>query len=44
VRLTFPQGPGTLEAVAIYEVRDGKITKVWFRRGETKLDQPTRNP
>lgn len=38
VRLTLPQGPGTVEAIAIYEVRDGKITKVWFRYGERKLD------
>ena len=38
VRLTFPQGPGTVEAIAIYEVRDGKITKVWFRYGDRKLD------
>ena len=40
VRLTFPQGPGTVEAVAIYEVRDGKITNVWFRYGERKVDAP----
>ena len=38
VRRTYPQGPGTIEAIAIYEVRDGKITNVWFRRGEPKLD------
>ena len=38
VRVTFPDGPGTVEAVAIYEVRDGKIATVWFRRGERKLD------
>ena len=38
VHLTLPQGPGTLEAIAIYEVRDGKITKVWFRYGDRKLD------
>ena len=38
VRLTTSQGPGTLEAVAIYEVSDGKITKVWFRVGERKLE------
>ena len=38
VRVTFPDGPGTVEAVAIYEVRDGKIAAVWFRRGERKLD------
>lgn len=38
VRLTLPEGPGTVEAAAIYEVRDGKITAVWFRYGERKLD------
>ena len=38
VRLTLPEGAGTVEAIAIYEVANGKIAKVWFRRGETKLD------
>ena len=38
VRLTTPQGPGTVEAVAIYEVSGGKITKVWFRLGERKRE------
>lgn len=38
VRVTSPQGPATVEAVAIYEVHDGKITTVWFRRGELRLD------
>ncbi len=38
VRVTLPEGPGTVEAIAIYEVRDGKITTVWFRYGERKLD------
>ena len=38
VRVTTPKGPGTVEAVAIYEVRNGKITAVWFRYGERKLD------
>ena len=42
VRLTLPEGPGTLEAVAIYEVRDGKITTVWFRYGDRKLDAADR--
>ena len=40
VRLTVPQGPATLEAIAIYEVRDGKITAVWFRYGDRKLEAP----
>lgn len=44
VRLTMPDGPGTIEALAIYEVRDGKITRVWFRRGESKLDAAPREP
>ena len=44
VRLTSPQGPATLEAIAIYEVRDGKITKVWFRYGERKLDTAPGSP
>ena len=38
VRRRFPEGPGTLEAIAIYSVENGKIAKVWFRRGERKLD------
>ena len=40
VRRTFPEGPGTMEALAIYVVENGKITRVWFRRGERKLDAP----
>lgn len=44
VRLTLPQGPGTIEAVAIYEVRGGRITAVWFRSGGRKLDDAAQNP
>jgi hypothetical protein len=45
VRLRFPEGAGTLDAVAIYEVRDGKISKVTFIKGGRKLDgQPAANP
>ena len=44
VRLTLPHGPATLEAIAIYEVRDGKITKVWFRYDERKLDAAPGSP
>ena len=39
VRRRFPEGSGTLEAIAIYAVENGKITKVWFRLGEKKLDE-----
>ena len=30
---TFPEGPGTLEIVAIYEVHNGKIAKATFMMG-----------
>ena len=30
---TFPEGPGVMEAVAIYEVREGLIAKVDFVMG-----------
>lgn len=38
VRLTLPSGAGTVEAVAIYEVQDGKIATVWFRYGARTPD------
>jgi hypothetical protein len=38
VTRTFPEGPGTLDLVAIYEVRDGKIAKAWFMSGARTLD------
>lgn len=34
---TFPEGPGTLEAVAIYEVQGGKIARVWLVMGPKAL-------
>lgn len=34
---TFPEGPGTLEAVAIYEIQGGKIAKVWLVMGPKTL-------
>jgi putative hydrolase of HD superfamily len=37
VTRTFPEGMGTLEVVGIYEVRDGKISRVMFREGERTL-------
>ena len=38
VTRTFPEGPGRLELVAIYEVQDGRIAKAWFRFGAKTLD------
>ena len=40
VHRRFSEGPGTLDAIAIYAVENGKITRVWFRVGERKLAAP----
>ncbi|KAB2951156.1 MAG: steroid delta-isomerase [Rhizobiaceae bacterium] len=37
VTRTFPEGPGTIEVIAIYEVGDGKIVNAWFVFGPKKL-------
>ncbi len=31
VTLTFPEGSGEVNVIAIYEVENGKIAKAWFR-------------
>ena len=36
--ITFPEGPGGFEAIAVYEVRTGKIHKVTLIRGYQVLD------
>jgi len=33
VTRTFPDGPGQVDVIAIYEVVDGKIAKAWFKMG-----------
>jgi len=38
VTRTFPDGTGTIELVAIYEVQDGRIAKAWFISGRKTLD------
>ncbi len=38
IRRTFPEGPGLLELVAIYQVKDGLIAKAWFIFGPRRLD------
>ena len=32
-QVTLPEGPGVMEAIAIYEVKEGKIVKVTFITG-----------
>ena len=36
----FPEGPGTLELVMIYEVRAGRIARAWSLVGEKRLAAP----
>ena len=38
VTRTFPEGSGVQEAIAIYEVQGGLITRVWFVIGTKTLD------
>jgi len=37
VMRTFPEGPGRIELVMIYEVRDGQIAKAWSIAGPRLL-------
>jgi hypothetical protein len=34
----FPEGPGTVEVIAIYQVVGGRIAKAWYKMGTPKLD------
>jgi hypothetical protein len=36
---TFPEGTGTIELVAIYEVQKGRIAKAWFISGHKTIDE-----
>ncbi len=36
---TWPEGPGTWDAVVIYEVKDGLIAKAFFILGEKTVDK-----
>ncbi len=38
VTRSFPEGPGTVEVIAIYEVTGGKIVSAWFKQGQPVLD------
>jgi hypothetical protein len=37
VTRTFPEGPGTLELVMLYEVKAGRITRAWTKAGTKTL-------
>ena len=38
VTRTFPEGPGKIELVAMYEVQNERIAKAWFIFGAKTLD------
>ena len=38
VRRTFPEGPGKIRLLMIYEVQDGRIAKAWSIAGERPVD------
>ena len=37
VTRTFPEGPGEVDVLAIYEIVDAKIAKAWFKMGVPQL-------
>lgn len=39
VTRTFPEGPGRVDVIAIYEVEGEKIAKAWFKMGTPVLDR-----
>ncbi|MDA4629916.1 nuclear transport factor 2 family protein [Escherichia coli] len=38
VTRTFPEGPGEVDVLAIYEINNGKIAKAGFKMGEPRLN------
>ena len=38
VTRTFPEGTGTIEVIAIYEIENARIAKAWFIMGPRALD------
>ncbi|HEX2553481.1 MAG TPA: nuclear transport factor 2 family protein [Microvirga sp.] len=37
VTRSFPEGPGEVDVIGIYEVEGGKIARAWFKMGEPRL-------
>ena len=42
VTRTFPEGPGRVEMICLYEVRAGRIARAWFRFGANLRQQINR--
>jgi len=41
VTRNFPDGRGTVDVIAIYEVAGGRIARAWFKLGAPVLDKET---
>jgi hypothetical protein len=41
VTRTFPDGPGEVDVLAIYEIEGGRIANAWFKLGEPRLHRET---
>jgi hypothetical protein len=40
VTRNFPEGIGTVELIAMYEVQGDRIKRAWFKFGETRIGRP----
>jgi putative hydrolase of HD superfamily len=40
VSRTFPEGPGEIDVIGIYEIKSGRIANAWFQQGTPRLQQP----
>lgn len=40
VQRQFPDGPGEIDVICLYEIAAGKISKAWFRMGTPRLHPP----
>jgi len=43
VTRTFPNGPGEVDVIAIYEVKEGRIARAWFKMGPPRLSTMASN-
>ena len=44
VTRSFPNGPGEVDVIAIYEIEHGKIAKAWFKQGAPRLHDAASRP
>ncbi|MDP8997319.1 MAG: nuclear transport factor 2 family protein [Pseudomonadota bacterium] len=44
VQRNFPEGRGEVDVLCIYEIKDEKIGKAWFKLGNRRLHSPITEP